>query len=120
MQFNLLATFVAAAAFTGATNAYIVQLFSGSDCSGDSWERNVWDNTCAYERGFQSFKLTYNGGGTQLLTTYSPQACAGAITFQGCAAGVNSLALGRCFNAVDGSGGSNALSSYSTAGSCPN
>ncbi|KAF9037741.1 hypothetical protein BJ165DRAFT_1502814 [Panaeolus papilionaceus] len=120
MQFNTLTLFVAAAAFTSVSQAYVVQLFSGRDCTGDVWERNVWDNTCAYERGFQSFKMTTNGGGLQQMTIYSRQACAGATTFQGCVAGVNSIATGVCHNAVNGDGGSNALSSYSSGGVCPN
>ncbi|PPR04224.1 hypothetical protein CVT24_013306 [Panaeolus cyanescens] len=120
MQFNLLSLFVATAAFTGVSQAYVVQLFSGTNCNGDTWERNVWDNTCAYERGFQSFRMTTHGGGLQQMTIYSRQACAGATTFQGCAAGVNSIPIGQCFNAVNGDGGSNALSSYSSGGPCPN
>ncbi|PPR06186.1 hypothetical protein CVT24_000728 [Panaeolus cyanescens] len=120
MQFNRLTLLIAAAALTGLSQAYVVQLYTGTECTGDSWERNVWDNTCAHEKGFQSFRMTTNGGSLQLMTIYSPQACAGVSTFQGCVTGVNSITLGQCFNAVNGAGGSNALSSYSSAAHCPN
>ena len=103
-----------------ATQAYVVELFENSDCTGNSGSRNVWDNTCAYTQGFQSLMLTTNGGGLQQLTAYSRQACAGEQTFQGCAAGVDSLPLGVCFQTTNSNGGSNALSSYSSGGDCPN
>ena len=95
-------------------------MYDSTDCTGASTSRNVWDNTCAYTSGFQSLKLTYSGGDYQQLTAYSRQACAGAETFQGCAAGVDSLKLNVCHQTTNGDGGSNALSSYSNGGPCPN
>ena len=117
---NFLTSFIAGAGLFVAAQAYIVELYDDTDCTGDSTSRNVYDNTCAYTSGFQSLKLTYNGGDFQQLTAYSPQACAGAVTFQGCAAGVDSLELNECHNTTNSDGGSNALSSYSSAGYCPN
>ncbi|PPR06182.1 hypothetical protein CVT24_000724 [Panaeolus cyanescens] len=116
MQFNILTLFVAAATFAGVSHAYVVELYSGKDCTGDTWSRNVWDNTCAYEDGFKSFKLKKHGGAFQQMTAYSRQACAGTTTFQGCSSGVNSVGIGVCHNTDSGS---NALSSYSSGGPCP-
>ncbi|KAF1347181.1 hypothetical protein BDV97DRAFT_358735 [Delphinella strobiligena] len=112
--------FVAGAGLFVASQAYVVELYETKDCSGSSTSRNVYDNTCAYVDGFQSFKLTTKGGKLQQLTAYSRQACAGATTFQGCAAGVDSMAIGVCHQAHNSKGGSNALSSYSSGGDCPN
>ncbi len=117
---NFLTLFVSGAGLFVASQAYIVDLYDTTDCTGASTERNVYDNTCAYTEGFQSLKLTYNGGDLQQLTAYSPQACAGAQTFQGCAAGVDSLVLNQCYQTTNSAGGSNALSSYSSGGDCPN
>ncbi|KAK0511846.1 hypothetical protein JMJ35_005696 [Cladonia borealis] len=104
---NSLASFIAGAGLIVASQAYIVNL-------------NVYDNTCAYTIGFQSLELTTNGGALQQLTAYSRQACAGPTTYQGCAAGVDSMPLNVCYDTVDSAGGSNALSSYSSGGDCPN
>ena len=103
-----------------ASQAYVVELFENPDCTGDSASRNVYDNTCAYTQGFQSLTLTANGGDLQQLIAYSPQACAGEQTFHGCAAGIDSLPLNTCFQTTNSNGGSNALSSYSSGGECPN
>lgn len=109
--------FISGAGLFVASQAYVVELYGSKDCSGGSTRRNVWDNTCAYTDGFQSFKLVKKGGNFQQLTAYSRQACAGRATKQGCAAGVNRLPIGKC---IKTGGGSNALSSYSSAGVCPN
>lgn len=115
MKFTtILATTFALAA---SSSAYVVEMYPDPDCGGSPTERNVWDNSCAYVDGFQSFKMTTHGGGLQQMTAYSRQACAGTTTFQGCAAGVNAVALNECINT---SGGTNALSSYSSGGPCPN
>ena len=112
--------FIAGAGLFVASQAYIVEMYENTDCTGSSSSRNVYDNTCAYTGGFQSLKLTTNGGANQQLTAYSPQDCAGAQTFQGCAAGIDSLKIGECHQTTNSAGGSNALSSYSSAGVCPN
>lgn len=112
--------FVAAAGFFAVSQALIVEMYETTDCSGSSVSRKVWGNTCAYTAGFQSLQLTSNGGASQQLTAYSRQACAGATTFQGCAAGVNSLQIGECHQRTNRDGGSKALSSYSSGGVCPN
>ena len=117
---NSLTYFAAAAGMFVASQAYVVELYNNPDCTGDSGSRNVYDNTCAYTQGFQSLMLTGNGGALQQLTAYSPQDCAGEQTFQGCAAGINSLQIGVCHQTTNGNGGSNALSSYSSGGVCPN
>ena len=116
---SFLTLFAAGAGMFMASQAYIVELFSNPDCACDSDSRNVYDNTCAYTQGFQSL-LTTNGGALQQLIAYSPQSCAGEQTFHGCAAGVDSLPLGVCFQTTNSNGGSNALSSYSSGGDCPN
>lgn len=117
---NFLTLFVAGAGLFVASRAYVVELYDTKDCAGAPRSRNVYDNTCAYTSGFQSLKLTAHGGKLQQLSAYSKQACAGSKTAHGCAAGVNSLKLGVCHQATDSSGGSNALSSYSSGGVCPN
>ena len=108
--------FISGAALFVASQAYVVELYGSTDCTGGSTRRNVWDNTCAYTDGFRSLRLKKNGGTFQQLTAYSRQACAGTTTLQGCASGVNSLPIDNC---VRTSGGSNALSSYSSGGPCP-
>ncbi len=106
--------------FITLSSAYVVELYSNTGCTGTNVSWNVWDNTCAYTTGFQSLKLTYNGGDLQQLIAYSPQACAGEQTFSGCAAGVDALPLNECYQTTNSDGGSNALSSYSSGGDCPN
>jgi len=103
-----------------ASQAYIVELYENTSCTGSSSSRNVYDNTCAYTQGFQSLKFTTQGGSGQQLTAYSPQDCAGAQTLQGCAAGIDSLKIGECYQTINGAGGSNALSSYWNPAACPN
>lgn len=117
---DLLTLVVAGASLFTVTNAYVVHLYGSGDCTGDYTERNVWDNTCAYTDGFSSLRFVTNGGGLQQLTAYSRQACAGTTTFQACAAGVNSIAIGSCHGTFNKDGASNALSSYSSGGACPN
>lgn len=112
--------FIAGAGLFVASQAYIVELWENTDCTGSSTSRNVYDNTCAYTEGFQSLQLTTQGGALQQLIAYSPQACAGEQTFTGCAAGVDSLVIGQCHQTTNSNGGSNALSSYSSGGVCPN
>ena len=109
--------FIAGAGLFVASQAYVVELYANTGCTGSSSSRNVYDNTCAYTQGFQSFKFTTQGGALQQLTAYSPQDCAGEQTYQGCAAGVDSLTIGQCYQTSEGS---NALSSYSSGGDCPN
>lgn len=115
-----IASLIAIAGLFASSQAYIVDMYDSTDCSGDSTSRNVWDNTCAYTSGFQSFSLNTYGGALQQLVAYSPQACAGEQTFSGCAAGVDALTIGACHQATNSDGGSNALSSYSSGGDCPN
>ena len=117
---KVFAALIAGASLLTASQAYVVTLYSGKDCTGTSTSRNVWDNTCAYTKGFQSFELTKYGGGTQQLIAYSRQACAGPLTATVCASGINGIPLGECYAARNGDGGSNALSSYSTGAECPN
>ena len=114
------AILISGAALLTTSQAYVVNLYGTTDCSGDATSRNVYDNTCAYTEGFQSLELTTNGGSLQQLIAYSPQACAGEQTFSGCAAGVDSLVIGACHQTTNSAGGSNALSSYSSGGDCPN
>lgn len=110
-------TILAPLLLTTSTSAYVVQMYPDPDCGGEPTERNVFDNTCAFTGGFQSFKMTVHGGNLQQMTAYSRQACAGTTTAQHCAAGVNAIELDECFNTDSGS---NALSSYSSGGECPN
>ncbi|KAK8216216.1 hypothetical protein HDK77DRAFT_425485 [Phyllosticta capitalensis] len=114
------ALFLALAAFFTATQGFVVTMYDNDDCTGASRSRNVWDNTCAFTDGFQSFKMTTHGGKLQQLTAYSRQACAGTSTKKVCAAGVNAVDLNKCIKARNSNGGSNALSSYSNGGVCPN
>ena len=94
-------------------------MYSNADCTGVRHDRNVYDNTCAYTDGFQSFKVTTYGGSMQKLTAYNRQACAGFMSFSQCTQGVNKMPLYQCLKAVSWSGGSNALGSYFSA-DCPN
>lgn len=108
--------FIAGPSLFATSQAYVVEMYGTKDCSGDSTSRNVYDNTCAYVDGFQSFKLTTEGGTMQQLSAYSRQACAGEITFHACADAEDGLALGVCHQATNSNGGSNALSSYDSSG----
>lgn len=99
-------------AFALLTNAAIVEMFSDSNCQTSVGSRNVWDNTCATGvPGFQSYIITTAGGSDQLLTTYSPDACATAyITCNGAGS------VGTCYPSFDSDGGSNAISSSTDCG----
>jgi hypothetical protein len=109
--------FAATAALFTATQGYVLEMYPNTGCGGTPVRRNVYDNTCAYTDGFRSFRMRVHGGSFQQLTAYSRQACAGTTTFQGCAAGINAIGIGVCH---DTDSGSNALSSYSSGGPCPN
>jgi hypothetical protein len=91
------------------TTAYTLDMYPDSDCGGTPTYRNVYDNTCAYTKGFKSFRLRKHGGAYQIFTAYSRQACVEPKTFQGCAQGGNGIGIGVCHNT---DGASNALSSY--------
>ena len=109
---SLLTTFVAGASLLVASQAYVVTMYTGTGCTGSATSRNVWDNTCAYTKGFKSLKLTTKGGGGQQLTAWSRNACAGPDTLRDCAAGNHGLRVGKCYQTTNSDGGSNALSSY--------
>ena len=96
------------------TNASVMTLYSGPDCTGTAQEGvNVYDNTCAaWANGFQSFILTSGGAGGQVISTYSPDSCAGATY-----ACVGAGDLGTCFNSFGVNySGSNAVSSGPNCG----
>ncbi|KAL1296495.1 hypothetical protein AAFC00_000007 [Neodothiora populina] len=112
--------FVATAGISAVSQAYVVDIYDTKDCTGSARSINVYDNTCKYPGGFQSLKVTTQGGSSQQLTAYSRQACAGAQTLRKCVHGPDSVPVGQCFQTTNGNGGSNALSSYSSAGDCPN
>ena len=96
--------FTLAATCIAATQAFVVTLWTEPNCGGAAASRNVYDNTCAYTGGYQSYEITTGGADGQQLTAYSPNACAGAITSQTC--GTSSTG---CINT---NGGSNAITSY--------
>ena len=112
MMFSKLSA-VVLTAFAFTTNAAVLNMYSDENCENWVGSRNVWDNTCAEGvPGFQSFVITSGGGGGQLVTTWSPDACAGAYT--NC---VSAGSVGQCFLATDYAGGSNAISSSYACGS---
>lgn len=86
-------------------------------CKGTAVRRNVYDNTCAYTKGFKSFKVLKHGGSFQEFTMYKDQACAGGQVFKGCAHGVRAAGINVCH---DTKSSANAISSYSNAALCPN
>lgn len=92
------------------TNAAVVDLFSDTNCQVPAGSRNVWDNSCAPLGGFQSYRITSGGGGGQFISAYSRNACAGDVTS---CVGAGS---GGCFQAINGNGGSNAMSSGTSCG----
>lgn len=57
------------------SSAYVVQLFSNDDCTGDMQEVNVWDNTCSTPGSFNSVLPKVYGGGGQSFTAYNSEAC---------------------------------------------
>ncbi|KAJ3507886.1 hypothetical protein NMY22_g16794 [Coprinellus aureogranulatus] len=63
-----------------SVNAVVVDLFSDGNCQNHAGSRNVFDNSCAPLGGFSSFRITTRGGGDQLLSAYSRNACAGPVT----------------------------------------
>lgn len=93
------------------SNAAVVNLFSDTNCQNPAGSRNVWDNSCAPLGGFQSYMITSGGGGGQFVTAYSRNACAGDAT--SC---VGAGSVGTCFQAINGNGGSNAMSSGTMCG----
>jgi hypothetical protein len=105
MMFSTLLVTVMAA-FTMSANAAIVSMYSDKFCRDFVGERNVWDNTCAPERGFQSWRITTDGGGGQYIRSYSRNACVDPST--NCQ---DAQAKGFCHQAVNNDGGSNALGS---------
>ena len=114
---KVFALLMAGASLLATSNAYVVLMYPEPNCEGEPVRRNVWDNTCAYTKGFQSLSVVHLGGDFQQLKAYARQACAGGTTFETCAAGINSVELDGCHNT---DGGSNALSSYSNGAYCPN
>jgi hypothetical protein len=87
-------------------NAAIVDLFADQNCETPAGSRNVYDDSCAPLGGFQSFRVTYQGGNGQYLTAYSPNNCNGGQT-----ACISAQGDYGCHKAVNSRGGSNAMSS---------
>ncbi|KAG8532439.1 uncharacterized protein KY384_002316 [Bacidia gigantensis] len=113
---NILIALLTGTSLITASQAYVAELYTKKGCTGAVAKRNVYDNTCAYTGGFQSFKLTTKGGEGQRLNAYSRNACAGPVTYDACAGGDDSMPLNVCHQATDADGGSNALSSYYSFG----
>lgn len=100
-----------------ASQAYVVRLWTGDNCTGAAAERNVYDDTCAPTGGFASLQLIVYGGEYQFMTAYSANACSLPSTFTGCMSGSTKLPLETCFNVESTS---NALGSRNYAvGECP-
>jgi hypothetical protein len=93
-------------ALASVSQAYLVDLFSDTDCRNPAGQRNVYDNTCAPLGGFSSFRITFNGGGQQMARSYSPNNCGSGETV--CTPAV---ASDRCFRADNSNGGANAMGS---------
>lgn len=97
------------------TQAAIVSLYSGPDCTGDVQDDvNVWDTSCAtWMNGFQSFIITTPGGDGQFLMAYSENSCYGTTEDLDYYACQDATQVGECVNAyLDGpNGGSNAMGS---------
>src|ERR1700761_7026687 len=101
MKMNYLA---AAAACIMTSQAFVVSLYDDPNCEGAEASRNVYDDSCAYTGGFQSFKITTAGGTGTELVAYSQNACAGTQTAVRCGDSTSG-----CINT---NGGSNAISAY--------
>jgi hypothetical protein len=99
------------AALTATANAAVVDFFNDNNCQDFSYSRNIYDNTCGPTGGFQSFRVTADGGNFQRLTAYSRNACAGAST-----ACIDAYGNYGCVSATNVNGGSNAMSSGTDCG----
>ncbi len=106
MLFNKLSVTIIGV-FALLSNAAIIEMYNDQNCGNSVGTRNIWDDSCATGvPGFQSFKITFVGGLGQQLNVWSRDACAGPLT-----ACVNARNTGTCYLAVNGDGGSNAVSS---------
>lgn len=107
------ALLAAAATLMTGTNAVIVSFYSDQNCQNMYNSRNIYDNTCATGvGGYQSFIITTGSTDAgQQVSAFSRDACAGDVT-----ACVASNQLNRCITAVNGNGGSNAISSSTGCG----
>ncbi|KAL2872410.1 uncharacterized protein BJX67DRAFT_376232 [Aspergillus lucknowensis] len=63
------------------TSGYVVTVFQNPDCTGDSRDINVYDNTChaPANPGFAAFKVTTYGSGNQRAYFFQAGSC-GDIT----------------------------------------
>ncbi|KAK4446240.1 hypothetical protein QBC34DRAFT_383391 [Podospora aff. communis PSN243] len=101
-------TAVIAIALAGGSNAVVVDLFHDEHCFNPAGQRNVWDNTCAPTGSFSSFRIVSAGGPGQSLRAHSRNAC--VVPYTACEAA--SVTTGGCYQAFNGNGASNALSSF--------
>lgn len=99
--------------FLVGTNAVVVDYYADQNCNQQVDNRNVYDNSCATGiAGYQSFIIRVGPNDpNQIVTAYSRDACAGPTT-----ACVQATTLNQCIVAVNGDGGSNAMSSSTGCG----
>ncbi|KAH7112109.1 hypothetical protein B0J11DRAFT_542671 [Dendryphion nanum] len=58
------------------TSAFVIDIYDSENCSGNSREVNVWDNTCAtWQGGFRSYKPKVYGGSHQWVWFFIPGNC---------------------------------------------
>ncbi|KAF6815115.1 hypothetical protein CPLU01_14234 [Colletotrichum plurivorum] len=61
------------------TSGYVVTMFKGEKCTGESQRRNIYDNTCSStEFGAKSVRVEVFGGSNQKARFYYETACLAA------------------------------------------
>ncbi|KAH7350055.1 hypothetical protein B0T11DRAFT_302209 [Plectosphaerella cucumerina] len=54
---------LAALALACGTSAFVVDAYTGVECTGDVQSVNIWDNTCGnWMKTYRSFRLQHYGG----------------------------------------------------------
>jgi hypothetical protein len=81
MQLTLLKTAaILGIGLASTASAYVIALYDSGDCTGDSTELNVWDNTCATPgRGWGSAKVVAYGGRGQNARFHTVDDCGSPV-----------------------------------------
>lgn len=92
-----LTTFLCLASVQG----YVITIFDGKNCKGESKRVNVWDNTCRDTNvlNTNSFRVEKYGGGRQVADFYPSNSC-GTVRITSWAAdgGSGTFNQGSCLN----------------------
>jgi hypothetical protein len=98
-----LAIFGAILGLANPGSAYVVTLWQNPDCTGNSRELNVWDNSCAphLDPGWSAIQPKTYGSGRQRAYVFSPGDCgnlASTIDNWYADGGSNNFKIGRCLD----------------------